>query len=49
MTNTGGLIADMYTAAKRGIPVGMFALAPFIGPMFGPVVGGYLGEGAGWR
>ncbi|KAH6874723.1 major facilitator superfamily domain-containing protein [Thelonectria olida] len=49
MTNTGGVIADMYVASERGIPVGMFALAPFMGPVFGPIVGGYLGESDGWR
>ncbi|KAI5462053.1 major facilitator superfamily domain-containing protein [Mariannaea sp. PMI_226] len=49
MTNTGGVIADMYQANERGIPVGMFALAPFMGPVFGPIVGGYLGQSEGWK
>lgn len=49
MTNTGGTIADMFEARQRGIAIAVFAIAPFMGPVFGPMVGGYLGQAAGWR
>lgn len=48
-TNTGGIIADIYTAEQRGFAMAMFAAAPFMGPVLGPIAGGFLGEKAGWR
>lgn len=47
--NAGGVIADMFPAANRGIAISLFSSAPFLGPCLGPVVGGFLGAGAGWR
>ncbi|QPH01820.1 hypothetical protein C2857_006023 [Epichloe festucae Fl1] len=49
LTNSGGMIADLFEAKERGIATSIFALAPFLGPPLGPVVGGFLGEAAGWR
>ncbi|KND91016.1 putative transporter [Tolypocladium ophioglossoides CBS 100239] len=47
MTNTG--IADMFSKAERGMAMGLFVTAPFLGPALGPVAGGFLGETQGWR
>jgi multidrug resistance protein len=49
LTNAGGVIADMFPAAERGVAMCVFAAAPFLGPTLGPVVGGFLGETEGWR
>ncbi|KAH8817382.1 MFS transporter [Xylogone sp. PMI_703] len=49
MTNTGGIIADMFSKAERGLATGLFATAPFLGPALGPIAGGFLGETQGWR
>ncbi|CAJ2506858.1 Uu.00g080440.m01.CDS01 [Anthostomella pinea] len=49
LTNAGGVIADMFSAKERGLATAMFATAPFLGPSIGPIVGGFLGESAGWR
>lgn len=49
LTNAGGVIADMFTAAQRGQAMAIFAAAPFLGPVIGPIIGGFLGVGAGWR
>jgi multidrug resistance protein len=48
-TNAGGVIADIFAADQRGLATSLFAGAPFLGPSLGPVVGGFLGEKAGWR
>ncbi|RDW92645.1 hypothetical protein BP5796_02039 [Coleophoma crateriformis] len=48
-TNAGGQVADMFTASERGLAMGFFALAPFLGPCLGPIAGGFLGEAEGWR
>ncbi|CRL20315.1 Sucrose/H+ symporter, plant [Penicillium camemberti] len=45
----GGQIADMFKAELRGLGIGVFCLAPFIGPALGPIIGGFLGDAADWR
>ncbi|THC97085.1 hypothetical protein EYZ11_003463 [Aspergillus tanneri] len=47
--NGGGSISDLFPASQRGIAISLFAAAPLCGPTFGPVIGGFLGSGAGWR
>ncbi|PWY73567.1 MFS general substrate transporter [Aspergillus heteromorphus CBS 117.55] len=39
----------MFPAAQRGIAISLFAAAPLTGPSLGPIIGGFLGAGAGWR
>ncbi|KAK5050108.1 MFS siderochrome iron transporter 1 [Exophiala bonariae] len=49
LTNAGGVIADMFPANQRGLALGIFAVAPFLGPALGPIVGGFSGEALGFR
>ncbi|KAJ5902652.1 hypothetical protein N7495_003180 [Penicillium taxi] len=49
LTNSGGVIADMFTARQRGLASAAFALAPFLGPVIGPIIGGFLGMTEGWK
>ena len=35
MTNTGAVIADMFSKAERGAATGLFVTAPFLGPALG--------------
>ncbi|AEO67155.1 uncharacterized protein THITE_118371 [Thermothielavioides terrestris NRRL 8126] len=49
MTNSGGVIADMFPPAQRGLALTFFSAAPFMGPVFGPVIGGFVTETVGWR
>ncbi|KAJ3548619.1 hypothetical protein NM208_g922 [Fusarium decemcellulare] len=49
LTNAGGVIADLFSAAERGFATSVFAMAPFLGPAIGPIAGGFLGEAEGWR
>jgi MFS family permease len=35
MTNTGGVIADMFSKAERGLATALFVTAPFLGPALG--------------
>ena len=48
LANAGGQIADMFDASERGLAMGLFALAPFLGPTIGPIAGGFLGKSKGW-
>ncbi|KAI4816168.1 MFS general substrate transporter [Aureobasidium sp. EXF-8845] len=46
----GGLLADMFGPVDRGIAVAVFASATFIGPVAGPIVGGFIVMShLGWR
>lgn len=49
MTLVGGTLADLWKNEERGVPMAAFSAAPFMGPAIGPLVGGYLGDAAGWR
>lgn len=49
LTNAGAVVADMFSAAERGLATSIFAAAPFLGPLLGPMIGGFLGQSAGWR
>lgn len=37
LTNAGGVIADMFPASHRGLATSLFAAAPFLGPVIGPI------------
>ena len=49
LVNSGGVIADMFVPAQRGLAVTLYGVAPFMGPVLGPIVGGFISENAGWR
>ncbi|GMK57439.1 hypothetical protein CspeluHIS016_0402730 [Cutaneotrichosporon spelunceum] len=49
MTNSGGVIADMFAAKDRGLAMGVFAAMPFLGPAIGPVAGGFLSMKTKWQ
>ncbi|KAJ8514115.1 hypothetical protein ONZ45_g8269 [Pleurotus djamor] len=49
MCNVGGSVADVWSIEERGIPMAVFSLTIFMGPCIGPMIGGWIGELAGWR
>ncbi|KAJ8102607.1 major facilitator superfamily domain-containing protein [Lipomyces tetrasporus] len=49
LSNAGGTLGDIWTPAERGDAMSFFTLAPFMGPVFGPIVGGFLAEYVSWR
>jgi multidrug resistance protein len=50
LTNSGGIIADVWDSKARGIAMSLFAVAPFAGPALGPVVSGAIQvTGTSWR
>jgi MFS family permease len=42
LTNSGGVVADLWIPVEFGLPLGLFCLAPICGPAFGPVTGGFF-------
>lgn len=50
LTNSGGIIADVWDAKRRGIAMSLFSVAPFAGPALGPIVSGAIAvSGVSWR
>ncbi|KAI1790783.1 MFS general substrate transporter [Ganoderma leucocontextum] len=50
LTNAGGALADMWIARERGFASSLYSTAPWMGPVFGPIVGGWVAQSRlGWR
>ncbi len=49
LTNSGGVIADLFPHAERGLAISFFSMAPFLGPILGPTMGGFMAITVGWR
>ncbi|TVY64176.1 Efflux pump radE, partial [Lachnellula suecica] len=49
LTNAGAIIADMVKQEVRGFAMAMFTLGVLLGPVVGPVSGGFLSAAKGWR
>jgi MFS transporter, DHA1 family, multidrug resistance protein len=50
MAVTPGVLADVFSPKDRGVAVSVYAAAAFIGPIFGPIAGGFIVDShLGWR
>ncbi|KAI0371743.1 MFS general substrate transporter [Pilatotrama ljubarskyi] len=50
LTNSGGVLTDIWTARERGIAASLYGTAPWAGPVLGPLVGGWISQTRlGWR
>lgn len=49
VTNTGGVLADLFPPTQRGIAIASYAMAVVCGPVLGPIVGSALVVADGWR
>ncbi|KAL5045767.1 hypothetical protein BDW71DRAFT_208031 [Aspergillus fruticulosus] len=50
VTNTGGVLGDIWTAEERGAAIVGYAMAVVGGPVLGPIVGGAISQSyLGWR
>ena len=51
LTCAGGSISDLWNSMERVYAFPVFANAAFMGPIFGPIVGGFIGESrlVSWR
>lgn len=43
------IVGDLFVQEERGLAIAISGFPPLIGPVAGPVIGGYLGQAAGWR
>ncbi|PVH86267.1 MFS general substrate transporter [Cadophora sp. DSE1049] len=49
ITIGSGTIADIMPRQKRGKAVSIWSVGTILGPMVGPVIGGYVAQKLGWR
>jgi DHA1 family multidrug resistance protein-like MFS transporter len=50
LTNCGGLIADIWDPVGRGPAMSVFSASVFVGPVMGPIIGGFVTQSyLGWR
>lgn len=45
----GGILSDTFDAEHRGQAIGLYSLAPLLGPAIGPIAGGFITENTTWR
>ncbi|KZT65476.1 MFS general substrate transporter [Daedalea quercina L-15889] len=49
-TNSGAALADLWLPRDRGVASSLYASAPFLGPVVGPIIGGWVAMShLGWR
>lgn len=49
VTIGGATIGDMFPKEKRGAAMAVWGMGAQLGPMLGPIIGGFLAQAKGWR
>lgn len=49
VSNTGGSITDLWAPEERSVPLALYTAASFLGPVIGPIVGGFISFYTSWR
>jgi len=45
----GGSVADLFAKGEVATPMAVYTLSPFIGPVLGPVISGFINQHVSWR
>lgn len=45
----GGTVADVYAASDIFVPMAIYTNGPFLGPVFGPLISGFINQHTTWR
>ncbi|GAA5967258.1 hypothetical protein JCM8115_005444 [Rhodotorula mucilaginosa] len=45
----GGTIADIFRPHEVGAPMGVYTAGPFLGPVSGPLISGFINQNTNWR
>lgn len=46
---SGGSVSDLFNGPALAFPMAFFSASPFRGPVFGPLIGGFINQYANWR
>ena len=49
VTLNPSIVGDMFVLEERGTAMAIMDVAPILGPVAGPIIGGYISEKSGWR
>ncbi|KAL2831438.1 major facilitator superfamily domain-containing protein [Aspergillus cavernicola] len=49
LTTGGGVVADLFVAEQRGLAMALYTTGILIGPVLGPLLGGFIAQRAGWH
>ncbi|KAL9714881.1 hypothetical protein Ac2012v2_001541 [Leucoagaricus gongylophorus] len=51
LTNSGGAVSDIWNFRERGLASAIYATVPFLGPVIGPIAGGFVAQNPrlGWH
>jgi len=49
MSVAGGSVSDLFAAQYVGHPMAIYTASPFLGPVVGPVVAGFINQNTNWR
>ncbi|ORY69294.1 major facilitator superfamily domain-containing protein [Leucosporidium creatinivorum] len=45
----GGSVSDIFAPAEIGAPMGVYTASPFLGPVGGPIISGFINQHLDWR
>ncbi|KAJ3544006.1 hypothetical protein NM688_g5793 [Phlebia brevispora] len=45
----GGSVSDLFDNTKIATPMAVYTMSPFIGPVLGPIVAGFISQNTNWR
>jgi multidrug resistance protein len=49
VTLNSSIVGDMFMTEERGKAMAIMGIAPLLGPLSGPLIGGYMSQAIGWR
>ena len=49
VTNSGGCLADVWLQEERSVPFALFTMGSSVGPVLGPIAGGFIAQYLEWR
>lgn len=49
LTVAGGTVSDLFSKDKVASPMALYTLSPFLGPVLGPLFGGFINQHLYWR
>ncbi|EJU01785.1 MFS general substrate transporter [Dacryopinax primogenitus] len=49
MSVAGGTVSDLFLPREVGYPMAVYTASPFLGPVVGPIIAGFINQNTNWR